>query len=53
MKSTNIHVTHKLSDGTIIKNVSEIIVPDNHPVYAFLTNVIRERLQLEQAKKGA
>lgn len=53
MKSTNIHVTHKLSDGTIIKSVREIVVPDNHPVYAFLANIIKKRLQSEQTEKGA
>lgn len=53
MKSTDIHVTHIMADGAIVEDISKVTIPAGHPIYAFLANVIKERLQLEQTEKGA
>lgn len=55
MKKPNvIKVTNKLSDGTVIKDISKIVIPADHPIYDILADAIQKQILLNTTDpKGA
>ncbi|AEY66342.1 hypothetical protein [Clostridium sp. BNL1100] len=50
-KNTKINVVHILADGTVIEDISKAVIPEDHPIYDFLANVIMENLKSQEIEK--